>query len=277
MAQLTRIVYCDLGVIREIVIGNKFAKNDNIAVNAQITELDSKYSSLRRKTSDPTKNEGRPMQSYITPLCEEKSLQTIGTEILTYISSPSDVTFLIIGGKHLRLKSQLRFFNDNDLVICFKGSSTMKNFKHDLYSQFTPTELNELVQSAGITLTNNPVGKVIGSFVKPLMKIWTILKREIESKNPHRLFITGHSLGGAYASLFALILAECHKTQFPSIQSTHLITFGAPTLLSDTARNTFNTYLDNGFLTLDRVISQAKTLLIDIIPSIPLGFTHPGY
>jgi hypothetical protein len=275
MAQLSRIVYCDLGIIREVVIGDKFAKNDNIAVNRQITELDTKYSSLRRIAVNPTKNEGRPMQSYATPICTTSEI--IGTEILTYVSSPSDVTFLIIGGKHLRLKSQLEFFNDNDLIICFKGSSTMKNFKHDLYSQFTPIELNELVQSVGLKLTNNPVGKVTGSFVKPLMKIWTILKREIESKNPRRLFITGHSLGGAYASLFALIVAECHKTQFPSIQSTHLITFGAPTLLSDTARNTFNRYLDNGFLTLDRVVSQAKTLLIDIIPSIPLGFTHPGY
>jgi hypothetical protein len=118
---------------------------------------------------------------------------------------------------------------------------------------------------------------VTGAFVKPLMKIWATLRREIASKNPKRLFITGHSLGGAYASLFAFIVAECHQAQFPSIQTAHLITFGAPTLLSDTARNTFNKYLDNGFLTLDRVVSQAKTLVIDAIPSIPAGFSHPGY
>ena len=78
--------------------------------------------------------------------------------------------------------------------------------------------------------------------------------------------------------MFAFIVAECYRSVFPSIQSAHLITFGSPTLLSDTARNTFNKYLDSGFLTLDRVVSQAaKTLVIDAIPSIPAGFTHPGY
>jgi hypothetical protein len=276
MAQLARIVYCDLSVIREVVIGDVFGKNDNPAVNNQITQLDNKYSSMRRTSVDPTKNEGRPMQSYATPACSTP--QPAGTEILTYVSSPSDVTFLIVGGKQLRDKSGLEFFKDDDLVICFKGSSTMKNFKHDLYSQFNATELNELVQPAGLTLTDKTVGKVTGAFVKPLMKIWATLKREIVSKNPKRLFITGHSMGGAYASLFGFIVAECHAAQFPSIQSAHLITFGSPTLLSDTARNTFNKYLDSGFLTLDRVVSQAtKTLIIDAIPSIPAGFTHPGY
>lgn len=275
MAQLARIVYCDLSVIREVVIGDVFGKNDNPAVNNQITQLDSKYSSMRRTSVDPTKNEGRPMQSYATPACPTP--QAAGSEILTYVSSPSDVTFLIMGGKHLRDKSGLVFFKDDDLVICFKGSSTMKNFKHDLYSQFNATELNELVQPAGLTLTDKPVGKVTGAFVKPLMKIWATLRREIVSKNPRRLFITGHSMGGAYASLFGFIVAECHAAQFPSIQSAHLITFGSPTLLSDTARNTFNKYLDSGFLTLDRVVSQAKTLVIDAIPSIPAGFTHPGF
>lgn len=277
MAQLARIVYCDLSVIREVVIGDAFGKDDNPAVNNQITQLDSKYSSMRRTSVDPAKNEGRPMQSYATPLCPPDQVQPAGSEVLTYVSSPSDVTFLIISGKQLREKSGIDFFKDDDLVICFKGSSTMKNFKHDLYSQFDSTELNDLMQPAGLKLTDNPVGKVTGAFVKPLIKIWATLRREIASKNPKRLFITGHSLGGAYASLFAFIVAECHAAQFPSIATAHLITFGAPTLLSDTARNTFNKYLDNGFLTLDRVVSQAKTLVIDAIPSIPAGFSHPGY
>ena len=278
MAQLARIVYCDLSVIREVVVSEAFGKTDNAAVNDVITKLDEQYSSMRKTSVDPTQNEGRPMKSYTEPLCTPDQVQPAGSEVLTYVSSPSDVTFLIVGGKHLRDKSSLDFFKDDDLVVCFKGSSTMKNFKHDLYSQFDSTELNELVKPAGLKLTDTTVGKVTGAFVKPLMKIWATLAREINAKKPKRLFITGHSLGGAYASLFAFIVAECHGTVFPSIETAHLITFGAPTLLSDKARNTFNQYLDNGFLTLDRVVSQAKNLLIiDAIPSIPAGFTHPGF
>ena len=275
MAQLARIVYCDLSVIREVVIGDKFGGEDNSAVNTQITQLDNQYSSMRRVPVNPAQNQGRPMKSYAVPSCPQPPPPT--PEILTYVSSPSDVTFLIVGGSHIRLKSNNDFFKDDDLVICFKGSSTMENFKHDLYSQFNATDLNVLVQPAGLTLTDNPAGKVTGAFVKTLIKTWASLRREIASKNPKRLFITGHSMGGAYASLFGFIVAECHAAQFPSIQSAHLITFGSPTLLSDTARNTFNKYLDSGFLTLDRVVSQAKTLVIDPITSIPAGFSHPGY
>ncbi len=275
MAQLARIVYCDLSVIREVVIGNSFGNEDNNKVNDEITQLDKKYADKCRTPVDPAKNEGRPMKSYAEPKCDAE--QQAGSEILTYVSSPSDVTFLIVGGEHLRTKSGNDFFKDDDLVVCFKGSSTMKNFKHDLYSQFVASELNELVKPAGLTLTDKQVGKVAGAFVKPLMKSWPILVKEINAKNPKRLFITGHSMGGAHATMFAFIVAECHDSVFPSITSEHLVTFGAPTLLSDTARNTFNKYLDNKFLTLDRVVSQSKTRIIDIIPSIPAGFSHPGF
>ena len=275
MAQLARIVYCDLSVIREVVVMSMaFGRPVNADVNDVITQLDKKYADKCRTPVDPAKNEGRPMQSYAEPKCD--AVQPPNSEILTYVSSPSDVTFLIVGGKHLNSKSKNDFFKEDDLVVCFKGSSTMKNFKHDLYSQFVASELNELVP-AGLTLTDKPVGKVAGAFVKPLMKSWPILVREINAKNPKRLFITGHSMGGAHATMFAFIVAECHAKVFPTIQSEHLVTFGAPTLLSDTARNTFNKYLDNGFLTLDRVVSQAKNRLIDAIPSIPAGFSHPGF
>jgi hypothetical protein len=105
--------------------------------------------------------------------------------------------------------------------------------------------------------------------------------------------LTGHSLGGAYTTLFAFILAEGKAIlpQLKNIQSIHLITFGAPCIFSDKARNTFNAHLDSGFLTIDRVVSQkiparsaATQLLVggiagpnDIIPTIPMGFSHPGF
>lgn len=92
------------------------------------------------------------------------------------------------------------------------------------------------------------------------------------------MFITGQSLGGAYASLFTFIMAEIRAASFPSIQSIHAITFGSPTILSDGARNTFNAHLDSGIVTLDRLTSfGVYSRVADIIPSIPVGFTHPGF
>ena len=271
MAQLARIVYCDLSIIRDVVLGQNFGHDNNKVVNDEITVRDKARSSERTVPADPAKNNGRPMKSYVEPPCDPIPESN---PILTYVSSPSDVTFIVLGGEQLTDKND--FFKDTDIVISFKGSSTMKNFKHDLYSQFQASELAELMP-AGVKC--NPVGKVTAAFVKIMMKSWDILKDEINkrAKPGCRLFITGHSLGGAYASLFAFIVAECHTTHFPNIATAHLVTFGAPTLLSDTARNNFNRHLNAGFLTLDRVTSQTKALIHDPIPSIPVGFSQPGY
>ena len=46
--------------------------------------------------------------------------------------------------------------------------------------------------------------------------------------------------------------------------------------MADGARNTFNTILDSGYMTLDRVVSSFGKVL-DIIPAIPVGFSHPGF
>lgn len=267
MAQLSRMVYCDLSMIREVMLNPAFGTPDNKAVNDAITAADAKYSSMRRTPADNAVN-GRPMQSYTFPPATDKT-----TPILKYGSSPSDVTCIILGGD--QLKSKQPFFQDTDLIICFKGSSTVENFKHDLYSQFTPAEFSSLMPT-GTTASSGIVGNVPSSFVKPLVKSWDLLKKSILEKTPTRLFVTGHSLGGAYATMFSFIVAECRSAVFPSLQSLHLVTFGCPTVLADKARNTFNAHLDSGFMTLDRVTSSWNKVL-DIIPSIPAGFSHPGF
>jgi hypothetical protein len=50
---------------------------------------------------------------------------------------------------------------------------------------------------------------------------------------------------------------------------------GSPTVMTDVARNTFNTHLDSGFVTLDRVVSTGP--MMDFIPTIPAIFSHPGF
>lgn len=270
MAQLSRLIYCDLSTTYRVVTNPVFGGNDNNLVNDLITNYDKEISVLRR-TPDSLGQNGRPMKSYTTPLASNTSLK----KILKYISSPSDLTCLIMSGAQLKQKNN--FFNDNDVIISFKGSSTVKNFKHDLYSQFTPTEMSTLMPPE-TKASSGQIGNITGAFVKPLLKSWNLIKSSILENNPARLFVTGHSLGGAYATLFSFIVAECRQQHFPNIKSLHLITFGSPTLLSDKARNTFNNHLDSGFMTLDRVTSTGNISKIpDIVPSIPAGFSHPGF
>jgi hypothetical protein len=274
MAQLVRIVYCDSGIIQRVLVNREFGTPNNAAVNNLITSLDNDYLSLKRQRSTyPESKEGRPMESYvITPHTSQ------GASIAKYISSPSDLTMLIVKGSTLKMSCP--FFQDTDAVIVFKGSSTAKNFKHDLYSQFTAADLSTLLPP-GTSMSTKVAGRkdlVCASFVKPILKSWEQIKSVLNEFKPTRLFVTGHSLGGAYSSLFTFLMAEIRAANFPTIESIHNITFGAPTIVTDGARNTFNAHLDGGKVTLDRIVSAGYlSKLADIIPAIPVGFSHPGF
>jgi hypothetical protein len=283
MAQLSRLIYCDSGILREVLKSNEFGTNNNKAVNNKITEKDNEFYKLRKLGSTYSESkESRPMQSYvITPTEGDPFGRPAPTApFAQYISSPSDLTLLLLSGNFLKAKQP--FFTENDLIIAFKGSSTVKNFQHDIYSQFTRGDLSTLMPP-GTKMSSSSPGRsniVTNAFVYPILESWDQLKQGIEVYKPTRLFITGHSLGGAYASLFTFIMAEIRAANFPFITSIHNITFGAPTLLADGARNTFNEHLDSGNVTLDRVSSNGVfgvKVFPDIIPSLPIGFSHPGF
>ncbi len=273
MAQFSRVIYCDSGIIRELLMSPEFASSDNVSVNNKITELDTKYKDLRKLPSTLAGSiDGRPMQSYVI-----NESAGSGKHNARYISSPSDLTFMFTKGSALSAKCD--FFKDTDIILVFKGSSTMQNFKHDLYSQFTASDLKSIMPPGTKMVSSADKKNIVpASFIKPILESWDLLKQGLNEFKPPRLFVTGHSLGGAYASLFTFIMAEIREANFPFIQSIHNVTFGAPTILGDGARNTFNAHLDGGKVTLDRITSTGLySKLADVIPSIPVGFSHPGY
>jgi hypothetical protein len=286
-AQLSRIVYCDTGIAWH-VIGESLGLN-NDEVNNFITKYDKQFADKRRTpvTSQPGEpGTDRPAESYSLKVSD-------GTDPYgVYISSPSDCTALVVTGKALKPNPSSPFL-PTDIFITFKGSSTIKNFKHDIMSQFSATELKSI---AGEVMKNN-VGNVPTAFAKPIMKVWDALMKALDkfATDNCRLFISGHSLGGASATLFGFILAEAKDADtvpiLKKIKSIHIVTFGAPTCVSDPARNNFNRHLDSGRLTFDRVVNQAvaarsaATQAVvggvlgpnDVIPNIPVGFAHPGF
>lgn len=291
MAQIARIVYCDSGIGR-LVLEKAWGLHPDI-VNKVITTYDKHYKPQKTKplTSQTLRDTTNiPMESYaLGPAPDLQQEKPYGV----YISSPEDCTCLVLKATQLVGKNNSPF-TENDYIVCFKGSSTMANFKHDLMSQFTPANLEELVKPYGGTVQSTG-NKVPASFVNTLLHMWSALRKALDtSVGQHpakvRLFCTGHSLGGAFATYFAFLCAENRTNShenfafLKNVESLHLVTYGAPTLVSDKARNTFNTHLENGFMTYDRVVDQIKPILaatpgpyIDVIPLIPAGFSHPGF
>jgi pimeloyl-ACP methyl ester carboxylesterase len=273
MSQISRLIYCDSGIIRKVLLEPEFGTFNNSNINTLITNYDREYLNLKKTPTNVAGKsiEFRPMASYTIDLIGNPTEEPIAR----YISTPSDVTFMFLKGS--QLSSKCSFFQPNDVILGFKGSSTVANFKHDFYSVITARELRDNMPPGTTMSSTSSPNTVVGSFLIRLIKAWPQIKKGLELYNPTRLFITGHSLGGAYATLLAFILAET-KSLFPGIKSVHLISLGSPTVMRDGARNTFNAHLDSGFLTLDRLASYVfKLSVTDAVPSIPAGMSHPGF
>jgi hypothetical protein len=138
----------------------------------------------------------------------------------------------------------------------------------------------------------NPFGAHFGfieNLIPVMPDICKLLELEYLADNTvDKIVVTGHSLGGANATLAALVLAGFKRAGISCLQrpSLHCITFGAPKLLHDYSRNVFNSLLDEGILTLDRVANRMKNLVlaatsmgaaINLVPTIPPNMVHPGY
>jgi triacylglycerol lipase len=106
-------------------------------------------------------------------------------------------------------------WNDEDIIIAFRGTE--------------PNELQDIIHDIKIKLvpSSSKVGKVHAGFREALDKIWPDVFKiisELTSFSDRKIYFTGHSLGGAKATLAA---ARCARlTNMP--QPAGLYTYGSP-------------------------------------------------
>jgi hypothetical protein len=200
------------------------------------------------------------------------------------------------------------------LYITFRGTANMKSALTDLKA--SPRRLDTLLSKAemygvGASAAFLDAGvqfeekgfQAHGGFVSSVALIISEICRELEyylntaaerGEPIHRIIVTGHSLGGAKASLVALVLAGFKRANVSALSATsiHCITFGAPKIFLDYSRNVFNALLAGKYLTFDRVANRADNVLsfatssmmsvfgpsVDTIPQLPPGpYVHPGF
>ena len=101
-------------------------------------------------------------------------------------------------------------WNDTDAVICFRGTEPkeMSDIKADLNA----------IQRKGLHNT----GDVHSGFQGEINKIWDLILEKVNELKDHKIYVTGHSLGGAMATICAKRLQEQNIT----VQC--LYTYGSP-------------------------------------------------
>ena len=290
MAQITRFVHEDTGFSWYTMTKCLGLSND--IVNEVLKRYDTDFRHLRITPAALGDGTDRPMKSYTT----QQTPKSIEKSWGTFISTHDDMTALILSVKSMPLKSNKNsILNDRDIIVAFKSTSTIVNLLIDFKSQFRSLDLQKGIQETGIRISSDKENRVPKSFLKLLMSGWTALMKSLEfhtdGATNMRLFITGHSLGAALATIFGLIMAEAKESKtlplMSHFKSIHVIAFGAPAVCYSDTRLLFNKHLDTGLMTYDRVVSQTTpslttTLLSyydnnNFVPALPLGYLHPGY
>ena len=290
MAKLTRLAYCDSGIIKKVFEEGIGSSTEDVMKSISANER--KYRAERTTPLKTQEGLGKiPHESYALGPAPKAT----APKYATYISTSEVATALVLNASYL--KSPI--FKPNDVIICFKGTSTIKEVIHDIKSQFSSITLKNTLSQLGLQPVKGDEDAVLnGAFTKVLLDAWNVLVKGITDHSgtgSFRLFCTGHSLGGAYTTLFGFLLAYMKNIPSPPelasrIESIHILSLGSPKVCDSKLRNIFNSMLISNQLTFDRLVSQYKPTLknyilpvsaafagVDIIPNLPLKFSHPGF
>ncbi len=157
-------------------------------------------------------------------------------------------------------KSNIKFFDSQEtqaflavdkekIIISFRGTE--------------PKKLKDWVTDAKVRKTSGPYGDVHRGFAKALSHVWTDIEDTIDEvrDNNQSIWLTGHSLGAALATLATGLI----QTNEQALTVSGLYTFGSPRVGSHYFAKQFNWDNRNVF----RFVNNN-----DVVTRVPLSLTY---
>jgi triacylglycerol lipase len=175
--------------------------------------------------------------AYRDPAPAEAELATQGFRDFRFFDGPSTQAFAVVA--------------DHGAYVSFRGTESGNPVDWARDAQFRP-------------VAGEPFGRVHSGFRRALDEVWGDVSAVVAAGSGP-LFVTGHSLGAALATLAAARIADTAR------QVTAVHTFGTPRTGLGDFRNTFN----------ERLGSRTFTVInhIDLVTRAPLliqGYRHVG-
>lgn len=139
------------------------------------------------------------------------------------------------------------------IVVVFRGSESLKDFVQDI-------KINKISLGDNIRVHDGFYQQLIENYDQ----LEQIVKKLLEKHPTYQLYVTGHSLGGALATLYSYMLSS--KID----QSITVMTFGSPRV--------GNYKFADSFMKKKNIIHYRITNGRDIITALPIiNYYHTGY
>lgn len=212
----------------------------------------------------------------------------IGFQFKNYTDKDLYKTDGTVDGYYLMNKHDLFcyiFRYDGDVYVIFRGTNSPRNIMNDLHfygghvkslCKYTKKGsegrvlLNKLIEHGGEPIIFPGFGKMLFSSIDEINKL--VLKLVKKGSN---IYISGHSLGGANATIygFSLLFGMLNKTnklkskiKFPI----NVCSLGSPKVGNGRFIQLFNEYIKLGMIRFDRVVSHSRILnFVDTITQLP--------
>jgi Lipase (class 3) len=276
-AESCRLSYCDVGILQQSM--KAYGMSPDI-LNEVITHYDAKACPAisigkckKRNVLSRVSAKFAPPESYELNACADGFEHSGKPILIRYISSPTDTTCIVVNPSVIQPNSN-SIIQSSDCIVTFKGSSSIRNWDKNL-SASAPGDFASVVKDI---LPNAPPGIMVStSYITPISEIFDQIVEAIEKVCPGctRIFVFGHSKGGAECELASIMFA----LKFPD-KEIHTISLGAPKVFSPSSVEKFDDMFfiqKQGKFTLTRIESITPSGKDDLVTLLPTTMVHPGW